>query len=79
MTSQPINPRVQLLRMEDVAEQTGVPIETLRWWRKRNKGEGPRSAKLGRRVVYRQSDVDAWIEAAFADTDQHDSPGLRAV
>ena len=26
-------------------------------------GEGPRFARLGRRVVYRQSDLDAWVAA----------------
>lgn len=59
---------VRLLRIEDVSEQTGVPVETLRYWRKRDKGEGPKSARIGRRVVYRQADVDAWIEAAFGES-----------
>lgn len=52
-----------LMRTEEVSEETGIPAATLRYWR--HIGTGPRSAKLGRRVVYRRSDVEAWIAAAF--------------
>lgn len=57
----------RLMRIEDVAAQTGVPVGTLRYWRLRDQGEGPRSARLGRRVVYRQSDVDAWVAEQFGE------------
>jgi predicted DNA-binding transcriptional regulator AlpA len=53
----------ELLRMDEVAARTGVPINTLRYWRQ-NK-IGPRAGKLGRRVVYREADVRAWIDAQF--------------
>jgi hypothetical protein len=36
---------------------------TLRYWRAQ--GIGPRWAKLGRRIVYRRSDVQAWIDEQF--------------
>jgi predicted DNA-binding transcriptional regulator AlpA len=62
---------VRLMRIEEVSEETGIPVETLRYWRQRQKGEGPTSARIGRRVVYRAADVDAWINAQFGD--------LRAV
>ncbi len=66
----------QLMRIEEVSEETGVPVNTLRYWRQRNKGEGPKSARLGRRVAYRRVDVDAWISEQFGDAPaQH----LRAV
>ncbi len=39
---------------------------TLRYFRHEGT-KGPKSAKLGRRVVYRESDVLAWIDKAFAD------------
>ena len=52
-----------LLRIEDVAGMTGIPVATLRFWR--HEGRGPHSAKLGRRVVYRLSDVEAWIDEQF--------------
>ncbi len=59
--------RERLLRMEDVSEWTGVPISTLRYWRLRNQGEGPASGRLGARVVYRESDVSAWIDAQLSE------------
>lgn len=52
-----------ILTMEQVNEQTGIPVDTLRYWRKRNCGEGPRSFRLGRRVVYTQQDLDDWIDS----------------
>ena len=53
----------KLLRLPEVAELTGLPVNTLRFWR--HQGTGPRSIKLGRRVVYRECDVVAWIEEHF--------------
>ncbi|EFV91667.1 hypothetical protein ES5_09862 [Dietzia cinnamea P4] len=44
-----------------LSEETGIPVGTLRYWR--HAGTGPESFKLGRRVVYRRSAVDAWINA----------------
>ncbi len=58
----------ELLRVPDVAALTGIPEATLRFWR--HQGTGPRSAKLGRRVVYRESDVQAWIDQQFAANDR---------
>ena len=53
----------QLMRVPEVSELTGVSEATLRFWR--SVGKGPRSAKLGRRIVYRRADVEAWVEAQF--------------
>lgn len=50
-----------ILTLVDVHELTGVPIATLRYWRLQGNGAGPKSFKLGRRVVYAKEDVDAWI------------------
>lgn len=55
----------KLLRIPEVSELTGIPEATLRFYRSRGTG-GPKSAKLGRRVVYREADVQDWIEAQFA-------------
>ena len=55
----------KLLTTTEVAEMTRLPEATIRWFR--HAGKGPRSARLGRRVVYRESDVLAWIENAFAE------------
>lgn len=56
----------RLLRLPEVAELTGIPESTLRFYR--HEGRGPKSAKLGRRVVYRETDVLAWIDAQFDGT-----------
>jgi Helix-turn-helix domain len=55
-----------LMTIEDVVEATGgiIPASTLRWYRATGQG-GPRSGLLGRRVIYRREDVEAWIAAAF--------------
>jgi predicted DNA-binding transcriptional regulator AlpA len=50
--------------MEEVETATRVPLDTLRYWR--HIGKGPKSFKLGNRVVYKRSDVEAWIEAQYA-------------
>lgn len=57
--------RDRLLRIREVADRTGIPEGTLRFWR--HQGTGPKSAKLGRRLVYRESDVEGWIDAQFKD------------
>jgi DNA-binding transcriptional MerR regulator len=54
----------ELMTIEEVAAMTRLPVATLRWYRATGAG-GPRSAKLGRRVMYRRADVAMWIEAAF--------------
>lgn len=42
--------------------RTGIPQETLRYWRHR--GTGPKSFKLGpKKVVYSEDDLNAWIDA----------------
>ncbi|GAA4386427.1 helix-turn-helix transcriptional regulator [Tsukamurella soli] len=50
-----------LLRIEQTSALTGVAPGTLRYWASR--GEGPKSFTLGRRRVWRKSDVLAWIQA----------------
>jgi predicted DNA-binding transcriptional regulator AlpA len=55
----------KLLRLPEVAAMTGIPEATLRFWRSEGT-TGPKSARLGRRVVYREADVIAWIDAQFA-------------
>ena len=53
----------KLLRLPEVAELTGLPENTLRFWR--HHGTAPRSTRLGRRVVYRERDVVDWINEQF--------------
>ena len=50
-----------LLRPADLQRILGVAEQTLRDWR--YKGIGPAAVRLGQRVYYRRSAVDAWIDA----------------
>jgi predicted DNA-binding transcriptional regulator AlpA len=55
---------VKLLTIKEVAERYPIPEATWRYWR--HGGEGPPSARIGRRVVYIEDEVDAWVKARFA-------------
>lgn len=44
----------------EVSALLGIPASTLRFWR--HCDEGPPSFSLGGRVLYRRSEVMAWIE-----------------
>lgn len=48
-----------LLTTTEVAAILRTPPGSLRWWR--HVGTGPRSFKIGRRVVYRDDDLAAWV------------------
>ena len=52
------------LTTSEVAELLRTPVETVRYWRHVNKG--PSSFKVGRRVLYAEGDVLAWIETQRA-------------
>ena len=54
-----------LLTIEEAAAWLRLPVATLRHYRVTGEG-GPKSAKVGRRVVYRRADVLEYIEVAFA-------------
>lgn len=47
-------------------EWTGIPASTWRYWVLT--GTGPKSFKMGRRRVWKRSDVLAWIAAQEAAT-----------
>lgn len=50
------------MTMQEVSDQLRTPIDTLRYWR--HLGKGPKSFKLGRRVLYNRADVEAFIAEA---------------
>ncbi len=54
-------PSPQLLTIAEAALLLRTPVATLRYWR--HLGTGPRSFRLGRRVVYRRDDLQSWIDA----------------
>ncbi|MGV8850613.1 MAG: helix-turn-helix transcriptional regulator [Propionibacteriaceae bacterium] len=55
-----------LLTITEVAAIVRAPIATLRYWR--HLGAGPRRFRIGRRVVYRVSELEAWIDARADDS-----------
>ncbi len=48
-----------LLTIDEAAERLRVPVATLRFWR--TKGTGPASFRMGRRVFYRASELDRYV------------------
>lgn len=54
----------RLMTISEVSELLRVPLGTLRDWRLR--GIGPRSFRLGKRVVYAQTDVETYVRQCMA-------------
>ncbi len=57
----PVERASQLLTIDEAALLLRAPVATLRYWR--HLGTGPHSFRVGRRVVYRRDDLQAWIDA----------------
>jgi len=52
-----------ILHLEEIAKRTRIPVATLRYYRAT--GKGPKTWKLGGKVVAFESDVDAYIQTAY--------------
>ncbi len=65
-------PKPTRLNTQAASEYVSVPVATLRWFRHMG-DRGPRSYRLGRRVFYDRSDLDAWLasEAAASQRGAH--------
>jgi excisionase family DNA binding protein len=50
----------ELLTSAETAELLRVPVRTLYVWR--GAGNGPRAYRVGKHVLYRRRDVEAWLE-----------------
>lgn len=59
-----------ILTMGQVSEMIGRPLATLRYWRHDGDRRGPRSFRLGGRVVYDEADVHAWVDEQRALDEQ---------
>jgi helix-turn-helix protein len=59
----------KLLTITEAAAIVRAPIATLRYWR--HLGTGPRSFRLGRRVLYRYTDLLSWINQQRDNDDPH--------
>jgi len=56
----------QLLTTDQAAEILNVPPGTMRWWRYQQ--TGPKAFRLGgRKVMYKRSDVMAWLERQYSE------------
>ena len=53
-----------LLTLPEAAALVRAPESTLRYWRQR--GDGPPSFRVGRRVLYRRDAVEAWLRVKEA-------------
>ncbi|MDD7910589.1 helix-turn-helix domain-containing protein [Pseudovibrio exalbescens] len=56
----------KLLNVEQAAKYLSLSTSTLA--KMRLSGESPKFVKMGRRVAYRQEDLDAWIEQRLKQT-----------
>ena len=61
MSDHPASREPELLTITEAAELLRAPVATLRYWR--HLGIGPRSFRIGRRVLYRSDDLLSWIDA----------------
>lgn len=71
----PTEQRTRLLRVEQVAEITGLSVETLAQWRSQRKGVP--FIKLSRNCVrYRGEDLDRWLDERIVRV-EHDPSNAR--
>ena len=61
MTEHPASREPELLTITEAADLLRAPVATLRYWR--HLGTGPRSFRLGRRVLNRSDALRAWVDA----------------
>jgi excisionase family DNA binding protein len=53
------------LTSKEAAERLSVSVASLRRWRR--EGSGPRSYRIGGRVMYRPDELDSWVEARASE------------
>jgi predicted DNA-binding transcriptional regulator AlpA len=56
-----------ILTLAEVAEMSRQAPATLRYWRYAGEA-GPKSFKLGRRIMYRRADVEQWLADAHGES-----------
>ena len=61
-----MNRVLKLIRIEDVAQKTTLAKSTI--WLKISQGDLIRPTRIGGISVWKESDVDAWIESQFQNT-----------
>jgi len=53
--------RLKTYTEAELAASLNLETDTLRQWRYRRTG-GPAFVKIGRVIIYRQADIDAWLD-----------------
>lgn len=62
----------EYLTTRETSEYLNVPLATLRAWRKDR--VGPKSFAMGaRKVMYRKTDIESWLEKCYAETADYDA------
>lgn len=65
LSTKTTRPGTRHLTVADLAERMSAPIETVYDWNK--KGTGPKYMRVGKRVLYKESDVEAWENSLYVD------------
>ena len=68
----------RLLTSDEAALLLGVPVATLRTWRSRRRGYGPRAVQVGGSIRYRLADLLAWIDEHTENPDGNVPEGIEA-
>lgn len=61
----------EFMTTAEVAELLRQPVETVRYWR--HVGKGPKSFKIGRRVLYDTGEVEQWL------AEQRPTPSVKTI
>lgn len=69
-------PETAFLNLPKAAEYLGISPNTLYVWRHRR--QGPPSFRMGRRVMYRITALDAWVQAQ-EQADSRSNPTLNPL
>lgn len=64
----------RLLTLSEVAELTRLPVATLRYYRQR--GSGPQTFRVGRRVMAYEEDVLVWLDQQRASEISSSVPSI---
>jgi DNA-binding transcriptional MerR regulator len=64
MPQPPTALRPRRLTIHQLADELGVPLATVRHWRR--VGKGPRGYVIGRRLYFDADEVDRWLDALRA-------------
>jgi len=56
---------ISIMTIEEAAELLRTPVSTLRYWRHMKRG--PKAGRVGGRLMYRQADLEQWLDAQFED------------